>query len=196
MMSARRLRRFLAAFGLALLLGTIASPASAHWLWHHHHFTLIPMQPTQLPTMAQPARTATLQTLLTGNDKCLNIISNGTNHQVSMAACENVPAQFWQIEPAQSGYYRMKTQLTGDNQCLDIVNDGQDNQLMMAACGNFSGQFWRMDTTATPGLYRLRTMFTGNDKCLDIINNGANNQLNMAACGNFSGQFWHLDPKA
>jgi len=38
-----------------------------------------------------------LQTLFTGAGKCLDIINDGANNQLIMAACGNVAGQFWNL---------------------------------------------------------------------------------------------------
>lgn len=134
-----------------------------------------------------------LTTQFTGENKCLDIVNDGTNNKLIMADCGNYSGQMWSIEPTRTlGAYRMRTQFTGDDKCLDIVNDGTNNQVIMADCGNYSGQFWSIQPTNNSGAYRLRTQFTGEEKCLDIVNDGTNNQLVMADCGNYSGQYWTI----
>jgi hypothetical protein len=138
-------------------------------------------------------RTASLTNLFTGRDKCLDIINDGKNDRVTMAACGNFSGQAWTLSPSQtnSDTYRLTTQFTGTNKCLDIINDGRNDRLTMADCGNFSGQLWKLSPSKkNSGTYRLTTQFTGTNKCLDIINDGTNNRLTMARCGNFSGQYW------
>jgi allophanate hydrolase subunit 2 len=86
-----------------------------------------------------------LQTQFTGKNKCLDIVNDGNNNQLTMADCGNYSGQFWSIKPTgDRGSYRLQTQFTGKNKCLDIVNDGDNNQLTMADCGNYSGQFWKI----------------------------------------------------
>ncbi len=86
-----------------------------------------------------------LQTQFTGNKKCLDIINDGDNNQLTMADCGNYSGQFWSIRPSgNGGFYRLQTQFTGNKKCLDIINDGDNNQLTMADCGNYSGQFWKI----------------------------------------------------
>ena len=91
---------------------------------------------------AQP-QSYKLQTEFTGPNKCLDIVNDGNNNQLTMADCGNYSGQFWSMTPVQpSGAYQLRTQFTGSNKCLDIVNDGNNNQLTMADCGNYSGQLW------------------------------------------------------
>ncbi|MBD2516748.1 RICIN domain-containing protein [Nostoc sp. FACHB-973] len=134
-----------------------------------------------------------LRTQFTGSDKCLDIINDGLNNKLTMAACGNFSGQLWSIKPSKyKGYYYLRTQFTGKNKCLDIINDGVNNKTIMATCGNFSGQLWKIEPTQSAGFFRLKTQFTGKNKCLDIINDGVNNKTIMADCGNYSGQFWSL----
>ena len=151
---------------------------------------LVQVSPLALAESANVPAGGHLQTQFTGSNKCLDIVNDGKNNQLTMADCGNFSGQFWSIQAAGQGSYRLQTQFTGNNKCLDIVNDGKNNQLTMADCGNFSGQFWSI--AGQPGSYRLQTQFTGKNKCLDIVNDGTNNRLIMADCGNFSGQMWTI----
>ena len=90
-----------------------------------------------------PKKSYRLQTQFTGNERCLDIVNDGDNNQLTMADCGNYSGQLWSIKKA-GGYYRLQTQFTGNKKCLDIVNDGDNNQLTMANCGNYSGQFWKI----------------------------------------------------
>lgn len=143
---------------------------------------------------AANAQDYALRTEFTGKGKCLDVVNDGHNRQLIMAACANVSGQRWRIDEASKpGFTQLRNGFTGRDMCLDIVNDGQNNKLIMARCANVSGQFWRIESPDKSTKMRLRTLFTGNGKCLDIVNDGANNRLTMASCGNYSGQLWHLD---
>ena len=40
-----------------------------------------------------------LQTLFTGADKCLDILNDGANNRLTMAACGNFTGQLWGLSP-------------------------------------------------------------------------------------------------
>lgn len=106
---------------------------------------LVQVSPLALAESANVPAGGHLQTQFTGSNKCLDIVNDGKNNQLTMADCGNFSGQFWSIA-GQPGSYRLQTQFTGKNKCLDIVNDGTNNRLIMADCGNFSGQMWTILT--------------------------------------------------
>lgn len=136
-----------------------------------------------------PGETVRLQNTFTGIGKCLDIINDGSNNQLTMADCGNYTGQSWSVTK-DGANYRLQTLFTGDSKCLDIVNDGQNSELTMAPCGNYSGQLWSFEKLGN--YYRLRTLFTGPQRCLDVVNDGTNDRLTMAACADVSGQLWGL----
>src|SRR6185369_3123135 len=87
-----------------------------------------------------------LRTEFTGPGKCLDIVNDGKNDQLTMAPCGNFSGQHWTIEPSKSraGHSRLRTEFTGSGKCLDIVNDGTNDQLTMAKCEDVSGQLWTL----------------------------------------------------
>jgi Ricin-type beta-trefoil lectin domain len=94
--------------------------------------------------LAQVPARIRLKTQFTGDNKCLDIINDGTNNRPDMADCGNFSGQLWNVKPTkEQGFYRLKTLFTGRNKCLDVINDGTNNRLTMATCGDFSGQFWK-----------------------------------------------------
>jgi hypothetical protein len=132
-----------------------------------------------------------LRTKFTGYAKCLDILNDGRNNRLTMAACGDYTGQAWTIETIKSaGFSRLRTEFTGRNKCLDIVNDGRNNRLTMSICGDYTGQKWTIEPIGATGYLRLRTEFTGSSKCLDVINDGRNNRLTMETCGNYTGQMW------
>lgn len=170
--------------------------------WGGREHTLVPFEvfyasaqavsaPTSPPFDPVPAAPVRLRTAFTGPNACLDVVNDGRNNRLQMAACGNYSGQAWTLQPADTaGHYRLTNAFTGSARCLDIVNDGANDRVQMADCGNYSGQMWRLDRTHHPWQVRLRTMFTGPRRCLDIVNDGRNNQLRMADCGDYSGQFW------
>jgi len=68
--------------------------------------------------LSQPAifsgKSNRLQTLFTGNKKCLDIINDGNNNRLTMADCGNYSGQLWSIKSSGNGtFYRLQTQFTG-----------------------------------------------------------------------------------
>jgi hypothetical protein len=146
--------------------------------------------------LSQAKSFSSFKTNFTGNDKCLDVVNDGTNDRLQMADCGNFSGQFWStVATGTKGYVRLRNNFTGNDKCLDVVNDGNNNRLQMADCGNFSGQFWQLSKPSKTSFYRMRNQFTGAKKCLDIVNDGTNNKLQMADCGNFSGQQWQINKK-
>ncbi len=138
-------------------------------------------------------RTYRLRSEFTGPEKCLDIVNDGNNNRLTMAACGDYSGQKWTIEPDETaGYWRLQTLFTGSGACLDIVNNGANNRLTMATCGDYSGQRWTIEPIGETGYARLRTAFTGRRKCLDIVNDGSDNRPIMDACGDVSGQKWKI----
>lgn len=132
-----------------------------------------------------------LRTQFTGSGKCLDVVNNGQDRQLTMAPCGDHSGQMWWGEAAGQGQARLKNRFTGTEKCLDVVNDGNDDRLTMRDCGSYSGQMWWAEE-ASQGYVRLKNTFTGSDKCLDILNDGRNNRLRLAGCGNYSGQRWTI----
>jgi hypothetical protein len=142
---------------------------------------------------AQQAGTYRLTNTFTGPGKCLDIVNDGRNNQLNLAACGNYSGQQWVMTDRDAqGYQAMRTEFTGAGMCLDVVNDGRNDRLNMASCGNFTGQRWHAEPAGN-GYVRLKTQFTGQNRCLDVVNDGPNDKVRMAPCGNFSGQLWKLD---
>jgi len=56
-----------------------------------------------IPSNANPGYSGyySLQNELTGTDKCLKIINDGRNNQLTMAKCSNVAGQSWRITEAR-----------------------------------------------------------------------------------------------
>jgi hypothetical protein len=134
-----------------------------------------------------------LRSALTGSGACLDVINNGQNDQLTMAACGNYSGQMWHAAKAGQGQARLSNRFTGPEMCLDVVNDGRNNRLRMAPCGDYSGQFWWTEN-AGQGYVRLKNAFTGSGKCLGIVNDARNNQLAMARCANYPRQRWIVGP--
>ena len=155
--------------------------------------TFVQLSSTALAESTSVPSEGRFQTELTGSNKCLDIVNDGTNNQLTMADCGDFTGQFWHLKPTKDGRFVLQTEFTGQNKCLDIVNDGSNNKLTMADCGNITGQFWIV--TEKQGSYRLQTEFTGQNKCLDVVNDGNNDKLIMADCGNFTGQVWKFISK-
>lgn len=133
-----------------------------------------------------------LTTQWQGEGKALDVINDGANNKLQLAATGNFSGQFWKITAVGDGYFRLTTQWLGEAKALDVVNDGVNNKLHLAETKNVSGQFWKI-TSLGNGYYRLTTKWLGDGKSLDVINDGANNKLQLAATGDFSGQFWKIE---
>ena len=86
-----------------------------------------------------------MQSEFTGPGKCLDVINDGRNDQLTMTQCGNFSGQSWRFDAAgKPGVFRLTNEFTGRNKCLDVVNDGANNRVTLAKCGNFSGQMWRI----------------------------------------------------
>jgi Ricin-type beta-trefoil lectin domain len=142
------------------------------------------------------AHTAAAGTRLTTQftpGKCLDIVNDGKNNRLIMAACGRYSGQDWSATRINdSSGYKIRNQFSGPNKCLDVINDGKNDKVIMADCGNFTGQNWSIPAAGKTGAFR--NAFTGNAKCLDIVNDGQNNKLVLATCGNYTGQKWSNGP--
>ena len=132
-----------------------------------------------------------LTTSWQGDGKSLDVVNDGTNNKVQLAASGSYYGQFWKFTSLGNGYYRMTNQWRGDGMSLDVVNDGTNNKVQLAATGAYTGQFWKL-TPLGGGFYRLTTNWQGDGKSLDVVNDGTNNKVQLAATGNYSGQYWKL----
>lgn len=132
-----------------------------------------------------------LTTQWQGDGRSLDVVNDGVNNKLQLAASGNFSGQFWRITPVGDGFYRLTTQWLGEKKSLDIINDGANNKLILADSGNAAGQLWKI-TSLGNGFYRLTTKWQGDGKSLDVVNDGANNKLQLAETGNFTGQFWKI----
>lgn len=142
---------------------------------------------------ASPAAEPTyLQNEWSGRGQCLDVVNDGTNNQLLMAACGQVSGQQWTLSRSeQPGYVRLHNQFTTGARCLDVVNDGRNDQVQMAACANASGQLWKVSTVRADRRYvRLTNQFTGRTRCLESTATG----LRMKSCsGDIGGQRWRSE---
>src|SRR5262249_45747520 len=107
---------------------------------------------------------------------CLDILNDGQNDKLRLAACGNFSGQHWIIVRRPDGTVQLQTEFTGQGRCLDIINNGgQNNRLRMAPCGNFTGQQWII--VSENNNVRLKTNFTGPSNCLDVVNDGQNDRV-------------------
>ncbi len=167
---------------------------------HQYLVTILPIVLVSLFATAADSQVKQnrIQNTLTGADKCLDIINDGENNQLTMSRCGNLSGQRWSLTANQPNRknYRLKTPFTGTDKCLDASNDDNTTQPMMAQCNNVAGQRWRLiPSKANPGYsgyYLLRNVSTSGDRCLEIINDGENNKFTMAQCGNVAGQSWKV----
>ncbi len=134
-----------------------------------------------------------LTTAWQGDGKSLDVVNDGTNNKLQLAATGAYSGQLWKITPIGGGYYRLTTAWQGDGKSLDVVNDGTNNKLQLANTGSYSGQMWKISDLGG-GYYRLTTAWQGPCKSLDVVNDGTNNKLQLANGGSYSGQMWKLTP--
>ena len=139
-----------------------------------------------------------LRNTLTGANKCLDIVNDGQNNQLTMTTCANVAGQRWTITANQNNpqNYRLQTPFAGAEKCLEVINDDRKDRLVMSPCNDSPGQIWNISDNRTnpgyTGYSRLRSQIAGADKCLDIVNDGRNNKLTMAQCAKIAGQNWRI----
>jgi hypothetical protein len=132
-----------------------------------------------------------LTTLWQGDGRALDVVNDGVNNQLHLAAAGNFSGQRWKFRALGNGYFKVNCLWLGIAKSLDVVNDGRNNQLRMADSGDYSGQSWKL-TPLDHDCFRLTTQWLGDGKALDVVNNGANDRLQLAETGDFSGQFWKL----
>ena len=142
----------------------------------------------QEPALAEEP-SSKLQTMFTGHEKCLGVVSDGV--KPIMAQCGDVSGQAWRVHSAEElGYVHLMTDFAGSHECME-VSERDNNEPQMAPCAPHSGQFWTMTPSGNSGHFRLTNKFTGPGRCLDIVNDADSDKLRMAPCGNYSGQLWH-----
>jgi hypothetical protein len=126
-----------------------------------------------------------------GRGLCLDIINDGANDRLHMAACGGYTGQHWMLTRGDvPGYVKLHTEFTSERRCLDVVNDGKNDRVQMDACAKVSGQQWKVTTVPGDQRYiQLTNQFTGSSRCLEVAPDG----LRLRSCGDFSGQRWRSD---
>jgi len=126
-----------------------------------------------------------------GESRSLDVINDGANNKLQLAASGPQTGQFWKITPVGNGYFRLTTKWLGESRSLDIVPDGSNNKLRLADTGDFSGQFWKL-TPAGGGFYRLTTMWQGEGRSLAAVSEGANVNLRLENTTDKAEQLWKV----
>ena len=95
-----------------------------------------------------------LQTaFLESRDKCLEGNRLSPESVLKGAAfmndCDRQTGQFWKLEPAGNGFFRLKTLFRGEGKCLEGNGLSERSVLggasFMDDCKNVSGQLWRLE---------------------------------------------------
>lgn len=126
-----------------------------------------------------------------GDSRSLDVINDGANNKLQLAASVPQTGQFWKITPVGNGYYRLTTKWLGESRSLDIVPDGVNNKLRLADSGVFTGQFWKL-TPAASGYYRLTTMWQGEARSLAVVTDGADVKLLLENTVDKAEQYWKV----
>lgn len=132
-----------------------------------------------------------LTTQWQGDNKSLDIVSDGQNDKLILAQTGNYDGQLWRFTALGNGYYRLTTKSQGDGKSLDILNDANKNRPILARTADHSRQKWKI-TPMGNGYYRLTTQGQGDSKSLDIINDNSKNKPILANTTNASGQMWKI----
>lgn len=126
-----------------------------------------------------------------GDSTSLDVINDGANNKLQLAASGPQTGQFWKITPVGNGYFRLTTKWLGESRSLDIVPDGANNKLRLADTGDFSGQFWKL-TPAADGFYRLTTMWQGEARSLAVVTDGSVIKLQLENTVDKAEQLWKV----
>lgn len=134
-----------------------------------------------------------LTTKWLGETKSLDVVNDGSNNKLRLAASGDQSGQLWKLTPVGNGYYRLTSKWPGADKSLDVVNDGENNKLQLANSGNGTGQYWKI-TPVGGGFYRLTTKWLGDGRSLEVVNDGTNDKLQMAETAEVTGQYWKISP--
>ena len=127
-----------------------------------------------------------------GGGKSLDVVNDGENNQIHLAATSNVSGQYWKFSAVGGGFYRLSTKWLGENKSLEVVTkDGIIYKLLLQPTDDVDGQLWKI-TPLGDGFYRITNKLFGGVKSLDVVNNGNNDNILMRNTGNFSGQSWKI----
>jgi len=139
-----------------------------------------------------------LTTQFQGPNLALDVINDGNNNRMVMAAAGPFTGQYWRFTPAPEvpGTFRISCLWRGQNETMDIINGGPDNnQPILAPVGPFTGQFWTLtEIPQAPGYVSLHTLFRGPNLTLEGFGGATGNRPVLADYGPFSGQAWLLTP--
>ncbi len=129
-----------------------------------------------------------MTTALDEQETSLDVINDGQNNKVKMAATSNVTGQSWEITPiGKTGYYRLTTQWQGKGKALDVINDGKNDQVWLAPTEDVTGQYWML-TDIGDGYYTISNKWQ-KEKFLTASPDGSVRLLKM---GNDLGQSWKI----
>ena len=126
-----------------------------------------------------------------GDSLSIDIVNDGVNNTLQMAATGERSGQHWLFTAVGSGFFRLTTQWQGPGRSLDVVNDGVNRFVQLAGSGNFSGQFWRV-SLAEPGYYRLTSQWLGESRSLAAVRTGSSIQLALADTNQDASQLWKI----
>ena len=147
-----------------------------------------------------PAVWYRLNTRFQGPGLSLDVINDGNNNRMIMAASGAFTGQLWRFSPAPeiSGTYRLSCLWQGLNLPMDTINGGADNnQPILAPIGAFTGQLWTLtDVPGVPGYVSLHNEFRGQNMALEGAGGLTGNRPVLTTYGTYTGQQWLLDPVA
>lgn len=132
-----------------------------------------------------------LTTKWLGAEKSLDVINDGTNSNVRLAATQETVGQRWKFTPVGDGYFRITSEWLGDDRALEVAGDAKRDKVRLGAKANISGQLWKIEALGG-GYYRLTTKWLGTELSLDIVNDSKQNVLTMAETSKVDGQFWKI----
>lgn len=149
-----------------------------------------------------------ITSLWLGTDKSWDVVNDGSNNQIILAATAGFAGQFWQFTPQPKpavvvakpdidteSFYRITNGWQRDKS-LAVANDEMhtDHPMILPTEDN-SNQYWKF-TLGDNGYYRITNQQYLDGMSLDIINDGTNNnRMALTPFNNYSGQYWKLTPE-
>jgi Ricin-type beta-trefoil lectin domain len=145
----------------------------------------------QRPTAVGPAPVRLVQ-LVAGHtsNKCLDVSGSSTENRSAVIQwqCHGGDNQFWNVEPADDGYWRMVARHSG--KCLDVSGESTEDgaAVVQWQCHSGANQQWRIEPAGNG--YRLVARHSG--KCLDVPGWSADDGRGMTQwrCNGGANQTW------
>jgi len=153
-------------------------------------FTLLMLLALNKLTTAQQFDTGYYR-ISQGNNMSLDIINDGKNNQLTLAATSQAAGQYWKITPVGNGYYRLTSLWQGAGKSIDIKNDGINNTIHLTTTANVTGQFWKI-TPVEKNIFRLTTLWQGDGKSMSAIAQQQKTIVQLSPTATNKNQLWQI----